>query len=137
MPRRKTLTLDLHTLECGEQIYQLLFDCEQLLDYDLSTLKITIQEFIDVKIRNIDKVIKNLERYMKINPNYSDVESSHKLVKKQTLAKMLGVSRVTLDKWLRDGLIFQERYDTAGSLKAFDPIDILNQLKNYNSFTKP
>ncbi len=129
MPRRKTLTLNLHALECGEQIYQLLFDCEQLFDYDLSTLKITIQEDIEVKIKNIDKVIYNLERYMAHYPNYSDVEGGENLVKKKTMAKMLGVSRVTLDKWIRDGLIFRGHHRFPGTLKAFDPIDILDQLK--------
>ncbi|MFR9548242.1 MAG: hypothetical protein SNG27_09235 [Rikenellaceae bacterium] len=136
MPRRKTLTLDLDALECGDKIYQLLYDCDELIDYDLSTLKITVQEEIENKIKDIDKVIRNLERYMAINPNYSDVENGNNLVKKQTLAKMLGVSRVTLNKWFRDGLLYRESYHTPGTLKAVDPIDILEQLKKYNSFTK-
>ncbi len=136
MPRRKTITIDLSTLEFGDSIYELLAEEEQFLNYDMSTLKITIQEEIENKIKDPKTAIQNLERYMAINPNYSDVPYKQNLVKTQTLAKMLGVTRVTLNKWLKDGLLFRNTPNYGRALKAFDPIDVLEQLKKYNSYTK-
>ena len=129
MPRRKTLNVNLPELEHGLDIFLKLKNDPMLAGYDLSTLKITIQESIIKQIKDIDRVTRNLENYLVANPNCCELFDGMKYVSKQKLAKMLKVSRVTLDKWIADELIKPRFLSSTIALEILDPYDILAQLK--------
>jgi predicted DNA-binding transcriptional regulator AlpA len=57
------------------------------------------------QIRDIDRAINNLTRYLTNNPNSIETVNGESLVSKKQIAKMLKISRPTLDKWIKEGFI--------------------------------
>ncbi len=128
MPRRKKITVKLKDLEDAKYLERL-FGREPLFEeYDLSTLQITVQKKIYHKIKDIDRVIDNIERYLAINPNMvviSEFDGGY-WVSRELLAKMAKVTRVTITKWFADKIIAPRR---EVGFSSPDPYYVLEQLK--------
>ena len=52
------------------------------------------------------------------------------IVTKKDIARMLKITRATLDKWIRDGFITPVQSSVLPDIKIFPPDQILEQLQN-------
>lgn len=129
MPRRKVLTIYVSQLERCAEVFIALKDDPVFEGYDLSTLTISVKAKITPVIKNAERAASNLEHYLAANPNCCEVFGDIRYVSKQKLAKMMRVSRSTLDKWLDDGLIIPIYVGGSTRVEVFDPYKILAQLK--------
>ena len=79
------------------------------------------------RIKNVEKAVENLKWYVAANSGSFEMFDGHQIISKKDLARMIRISRPTLDKWIRDGFIQPEKL--ARSLEIF-PIDsVLEQLE--------
>jgi len=107
MPRRKTYKI----LAKETDFYDLLVSELQMMnpqvatEYDMESLEISMKKKTKPQILNIDKAIENLKRNI---PNYRSevmVIDNEPLVHKNEIAQFLGITRPTLDHWIRNGFI--------------------------------
>lgn len=129
MPRRKQTTLKIQDIKLSEEIINLLKQEPQFEGCDFTTVKVSALETIEPKIKDIDRAIDNLERYLYINKNCCETFDDLRYVEKQKLAKMLKVSRSTLDRWVENGFVKPHTLEGIGDI--YDPFQILDQLKSY------
>lgn len=130
MPRRKELKVVLRELEQCVDIYSALKDDPIFEGYDLTTLVISVKAKITPVIKNAERSAMFLESYLAANPDCCEIFQDIRYVSKQKLAKMMRVSRSTLDKWLDDELIIPIHVGGSAEIEVFDPYEILAQLKN-------
>jgi predicted DNA-binding transcriptional regulator AlpA len=105
MSRRKTYKIPLCETPIFDTVSLELLQHPDAADFDMTTAQIVVKGKIQPKIRNIDKTINNITLYLTNNPNSYEVINSEPLVSKKQIAKMLKISRPTLDKWIKDGFI--------------------------------
>lgn len=129
MPRRKVLTIDVSQLKRCTDVYLALKNDPIFEEYDLSTLTISVKAKITPVIKNAERAASNLENFLVANPACYEEFNDVKYVTKQKLAKMMRVSRTTLDKWFNDGLIIPIYVGGSALIEVCDPYDILAQLK--------
>lgn len=130
MPRRKVLTIDVSQLQKGTEVYTIFAKDPIFEGYDLSTLTISVKKSITPVIKDAARSAMFLERYLAANPNCCEDILDIPSVSKQNLAKMMRVSRSTLDKWLNDRLIVPIAIESWIGIEIFNPYEILSQLKN-------
>jgi len=128
MPRRQQITIPVEKLSVFDNLIEELSENPLWDDYDLDTVKLTIlKKKAPPRIKDVDKAIENLKWYVAANSSRIEMFEGHQIINKKDLAKMMRVSRPTLDKWIRDGFIKPKRL--ARSLEIF-PIDaVLEQLE--------
>ncbi|MDR0681934.1 MAG: hypothetical protein LBG15_08840, partial [Dysgonamonadaceae bacterium] len=71
---------------------------ELAADYDMNTIEISVKKKIIPHIQDIDKAIDNLKRYMMVNKEFIQVFNAEAMVSKKDIARMLKISRPTLNK---------------------------------------
>jgi hypothetical protein len=130
MPRRKQYKILAREMEVYDAIVAELQQKPGLADYDMNTLEISVKKKINPRIQNIDRAIENLERYMVVNKEFIRMVNGEAIVLKKDIAKMLKVSRPTLDKWIKDGFISSVRSEVMDNTEIFPPDLILKQLQN-------
>jgi len=96
----------------------------------METIEISVKKKITPRIRNIDKAIDNLKRYIAVNKEFIQIVNGEAIVSKKDIAKMLRISRPTLDKWIRDGFIIPVQSNVLPNTEIFPPELILKQLQN-------
>ena len=137
MPRRKTYKI----LAKETDFYALLVDELRLMnpelvtEYDMESIEISMKKKTKPQILDIDKAIENLKRNL---PTYRDevgVFYDEPFVHKNDIARFLGISRPTLDQWIRNGFIKAVQSKILRKEYIYPPEEILNQLlllKNQN-----
>jgi len=137
MPRRKTYKL----LAKETDFYALLVDelrlmnSELVTEYDMESIEISMKKKTKLQILDIDKAIENLKRNL---PTYRDevgVFYDEPFVHKNDIARFLGISRPTLDQWIRNGFIKAIQSKILRKEYIYPLEEILNQLlllKNQN-----
>jgi len=137
MPRRKTYKI----LAKKTDFYALLVDELRLMnpelvtEYDMESLEISMKKKMKPQILDIEKAIENLKRNI---PNYRNevmVYGEEPLVRKNEIARFLGITRPTLDQWINNGFIKAVKCKHIRNEYSYIPEDILNQLlqlKNRN-----
>ncbi|WP_320111236.1 hypothetical protein [Draconibacterium orientale] len=130
MPRRKQYKITAREMEVFDAIVAELQQKPELADYDMNTLEISVKKKINPRIQNIDKAIENLERYMVVNKEFIRIVNGEAIVLKKDIAKMLKVSRPTLDKWIKDGFISSVKSEVMDNTEIFPPDLIMEQLRN-------
>ena len=103
MPRRKQYKILARRTVIYDTIVSELQKNPELADYDMETIEISVKKKITPRIRNIDKAIDNLTRYIVVNKEFIQIVNDEAIVSKKDIAKMLKISRPTLDKWIREG----------------------------------
>jgi hypothetical protein len=99
-----------------------------LEDYDLDTVKLTIlKKKAPPRIKDVDKAIENLKRYIAINSSRIEVVEGCQISNKKNLAHMMKISRPALDKWIRDGFIQPKRL--ARTLEIYSIDAVIEQLE--------
>ncbi|WP_303918765.1 hypothetical protein [Draconibacterium sediminis] len=130
MPRRKQYKIPAREMDVYDAIIAELQQNPELADYDMDTLEISVKKKINPRIQNIDKAIENLERYMVVNKEFIRMVNGEAIVLKKDIAKMLKVSRPTLDKWIKDGFISSVKSEVMDNTEIYPPDLILKQLQN-------
>ena len=130
MPRRKQYKISARQTAIYEAIVSELQKNPELADYDMKTMEISVKKKIVPRIRNIDKAIDNLKRYIVVNKEFIQIVNGEAIVSKKDIAKMMKISRPTLDKWIRDGFITPVQSNVLPNTEVFPPDLILKQLQN-------
>ncbi|SHF45950.1 hypothetical protein SAMN05444274_105305 [Mariniphaga anaerophila] len=130
MPRRKQYKISARQTAVYEAIVSELQKNPELVDYDMETIEISVKKKITPRIRDIDKAINNLKRYILVNKEFIQIVNGEAIVSKKDIAKMLKISRPTLDKWIRDGFITPVQSNVLPNAEVFPPDLILEQLQN-------
>lgn len=130
MPRRKQYKISARQTTIYETIVAELQKNPELADYDMETIEISVKKKITPRIRDIDKAIDNLKRYILVNKEFIQIVNGEAIVSKKDIAKMLKISRPTLDKWIRDGFITPAQSNVLPNVEVFPPDLILEQLQN-------
>lgn len=130
MPRRKQYKILARQTAIYGTIVAELQKNPELADYDMETIEISVKKKITPRILNIDKAIDNLTRYIAVNKEFIQIVNGEAIVSKKDIAKMLKISRPTLDKWIRDGFISPTKSQVLSNTEIFPPDLILKQLQN-------
>ena len=130
MPRRKQYKISARQTAIYDVIVAELQKNPELADYDMGTIEISIKKKITPRIQDIDSAIANLKRYLAINKEYIQIINGEMIVTKKDIAKMLKISRPTLDKWIREEFIIPVQSSVLSDTKIFPPDQILKQLQN-------
>ena len=130
MPRRKQYKISARQTAIYDVIVAELQQNPELADYDLDTIEISVKKKFTPRIQNIDLAIANLKRYLAINGEQIQTINGEMIVAKKDIARMLKITRPTLDKWIRDGFITPAQSSILQDTKIFPPDQILEQLQN-------
>lgn len=130
MPRRKQYKILARQTAIHDTIVSELQKNPELADYDMETIEISLKKKITPRIRNIDKAIDNLKRYIAVNKEFIQIVNNEAIVSKKDIAKMLKISRPTLDKWIREGFVNPAKSKVLPNTDIFPPDLILKQLQN-------
>ena len=130
MPRRKQYKISASQTAICDVIVAELQQNPELTDYDMDTIEISVKKKFTPRIQNIDLAIANLKRYLAINGEQIQTISGEMIVAKKDIARMLKITRPTLDKWIRDGFITPVQSSVLPDIKIFPPDQILEQLQN-------
>ena len=130
MPRRKQYKILARQTAIYGTIVAELQKNPELADYDMETIEISVKKKITPRILNIDKAIDNLTRYIAVNKEFIQIVNGEAIVSKKDIAKMLKISRPTLDKWIREGFVSPTKSQVLPNTEIFPPDLILKQLQN-------
>ena len=130
MPRRKQYKISARQTAIYDVIVSELQKNPELADYDMETIEISVKKKITPRIQNVDLAINNLTRYIAVNKEYIQTINGEMLVSKKEIAKMLKISRPTLDKWIKEKFITPLRSEVLPNAEVFPPDLILKQLQN-------
>lgn len=130
MPRRKQYKISVRQTAIYDVIVAELQQNPELADYDMDTIEISIKKKITPRIQDIDLAIANLKRYLAINREHIQTINGEMIVSKKDIARMLKISRPTLDKWIREEFIIPVQSRVLPETKIFPPDLILEQLQN-------
>jgi len=129
MPRRKTIRINASELDVWQRLFEELQAHPQFRDCDFDSIQIVSkQKSPDPVIKDVDKPVIRLERYIINNGNQS--------VGKKKLCAIMKISRPTLNKWLNDGFISEGYKKASWSLQQFDLKKVLSELKKQQNITK-
>ncbi len=130
MPRRKQVKIHAKDTTIYNLIVNELKQNPELAsDYDMESIEITIlKKKSPPRIKDIDKAIAYLKRYIAINSKHIETFQGEAIVNKKEIAGMMKVSRPTLDKWIKDGFIYPVQSKYINQLETYPPDVILEQL---------
>ena len=103
MPRRRKIEIKASVLECYEMLIAELSRREEFADFDADSLCVWAYESCEQELKGVDKALRNLDRWLAAHRNelYLTNLQGERLLCKQDLAKALGITRPTLDRWLK------------------------------------
>ena len=103
MPRRRKIEIKASELECYETLVAELSKREEFANFDAESLRVWAYESYEQELKGVDKALRNLDRWIAAHQNdlYLTNIQGERLLCKQDLAKALGITRPTLDRWLK------------------------------------
>ena len=103
MPRRRKIEIKASELECYETLVAELSKREEFANFDMASLRVWAYESYELELKGVDKALRNLDRWLMAHCNepYLTNIQGERLLCKQDLAKALGITRPTLDRWLK------------------------------------
>lgn len=128
MSRRRKHTIDISRLDCRKDLRDEIRQ-KYHIDLDIKTFKLEAYETYSPTIRiDLKPVIERLERYIYINGDA--------VVSKKKLVNILKISRPTIDRYMRLGIIFIDYSLGLGLNIEFCLTSTLNRLKEYEESKK-
>ncbi len=130
MPRRKQQKIDVTSLKCRDVLIKELSQNPLLANYDMGSIELTIKEnkpAPQIK-KNIDLLINTLQRSYAANKHLLETFDGKEVINNTTLARLLKVSRPTMNKWIDDGLI-RPFPDRKFPFDIFNVADVIEQLR--------
>ena len=103
MPRRRKKEIKASELEFYETLVAELSKREEFANFDAESLRVWAYESYEQELKGVDKALRNLDRWIAAHQNdlYLTNIQGERLLCKQDLAKALGITRPTLDRWLK------------------------------------
>lgn len=103
MPRRRKIEIKASELECYDKLVAELSKREEFASFDAGSLRVWAYESYEQELKGVDKALRNLDRWIAAHQNdlYLTNIQGERLLCKQDLAKALGITRPTLDRWLK------------------------------------
>ena len=129
MPRRKKYTISAKQLSIYYKIVAELSANPDLSDYDMETIELTILKRIDPYVKDINKVIRHFQLYLAANKKFLETINEEQLITRTKLAKMLGISRPTLNNWIKKEFITPVRSKYLSNTETFHTDTVLEQLQ--------
>ena len=105
MARRRKIEIEASKLACFDRLVTELQQHPAFKDFDIMTLKVNALEAYDPVIVDVDKAIRSLERYEYMNRDKIEILCGVQVLTKAKIAKALGISRPTLDRWIADSFL--------------------------------
>lgn len=133
MARRKKTTINLKGLKIYSLLLKELQEHPDYEDKDLSTLTLTVFDSYEPVIKDIDKAISSLKRYVAANKKFIHTFQEEQFINRIQLAKMLGISRQTLTSWIDKGFITPCQSKYLRNTETFNTDSILKELLNYST----
>lgn len=133
MARRKKTTIDLEKLEIYSLLIKELRENPNYTDKDLTTLELTVLNNYEPVIKDIDKAITHLQRYVAANKNFIETYKDEQLINRIQLARMLHISRQTLTEWINKGFITPMKSKYFPKAETFNTNAVLKELQNYKA----
>lgn len=134
MPRTKELKINVSELGCYSQLVAELNKNPLLTDYNLSTIELKVKHRKPKPIlkKDVSELINNLLRYQSANRERIPTLDGAQLINKQLLARMLKITRATLDSWIKKEFI-QPSHITDIEGDFFQVDKVIGQLREQNS----
>ena len=103
MPRRRKIEIKASELECYETLVAELSKRTEFANFDAESLRVWAYESYEQELQGVDKALRNLDYWLAAHRNDLFITNmqGERLLCKQDLAKALGISRPTLDRWLK------------------------------------
>ena len=103
MSRRRKIEIKASELGCYETLVAELSKREEFANFDAESLRVWAYESYEQELKGVDKALRNLDRWIAAHQNdlYLTNIQGERLLCKQDLAKALGITRPTLDRWLK------------------------------------
>ena len=133
MPRTKELKINVSELGCYSRLVAELGKNPLLTDYDLSTIELKVKHNKPQPIlkKDVSELINSLLRYQSANSERIPTLDGVQLINKKLLARMLRVTRATLDSWIKKEFIQPSRIaDIEGDFFQVDKV--IGQLRQQN-----
>lgn len=133
MPRTKELKINASELSCYTRLIAELNKNPLLADYDLSTIELKVKHNKPKPIlkKDVNELINNLLRYQSANRERIPTLDGMQLINKHLLARMLKVTRATLDSWIKKGFIQPSPIADIGC-DFFQVDSVIKQLREQN-----
>lgn len=133
MPRTRELKINTSELGCYSQLVAELNKNPLLADYDLNTIELKVKHRKPKPIlkKDVGELINNLLRYQSANRERIPTLDGVQLINKQLLARMLKITRATLDSWVKKGFI-QPSHITDIDGDFFQVDKVIKQLREQN-----
>lgn len=133
MARRKKNTIDLKSLKIYPLLLEELEKNPDYADKDLTSLNLTVYDSFEASIKNVDKAILRLKRYVAANKNFINMVEDEQLINRVELSKMLGISRQTLSEWIKKGFITPQKSKYLRNTETFSTNAVLRELQDYQN----
>ena len=133
MPRIKELKINTQDLNCHAQLVAELKNNPLFADYDLSTIELKVKHNKPKPIlkKDVSELINNLLRYQSANRERILILDGMQLINKKLLARMMKVTRSTVDSWIKKGFITPSHIaDIEGDFFQVDKV--IGQLRQQN-----
>ena len=103
MPRRRKIEIKASELECYDKLVAELSKREEFASFDAGSLRVWAYESYEQELKGVNKALRNLDHWLAAHRNepYLTNIQGERLLCKQELAKALGITRPTLDRWLK------------------------------------
>jgi len=98
MPRPKLLHISIEDLPFGASLKRSLAGMKELADYDLDSGELVVRAKSKPYIADVERAISNLHHYAEANKNHIPVFEGEQFISKKLLARMMRVSRPTLNR---------------------------------------
>lgn len=134
MSRTRELKIIASELRCYSQLVAELNKNPLLTNYDLSTIELKVKHSKPKPTlkKDVGELINNLLRYQSANRKRIPTLDGVQLINKQLLARMLKITRATLDSWIKKGVIQPSHIaDIEGDFFQVDKV--IGQLRQQNS----
>ena len=103
MPRRRKIEIKASELECYETLVAELSKREEFANFDAGSLYVWAYESYEQELKGVEKSLRRLDHWLAAHHNELFITNmqGERLLCKQDLAKALGITRPTLDRWLK------------------------------------
>ena len=103
MPRRRKIEIRASELECYEMLVAELSKREEFASFDAGSLRVWAYESYEQELKGVEKSLRRLDHWLAAHHNELFITNmqGERLLCKQDLAKALGITRPTLDRWLK------------------------------------
>ena len=103
MPRRRKIEIKASELKCYDMLVAELSKRTEFVNFDAESLRVWTYESYEQELKGIEKSLRRLDHWLAAHRNELFITNmqGERLLCKQDLAKALGITRPTLDRWLK------------------------------------